>query len=229
MAEEVRAPADPMHLYYFHKGGKGLYRYGQLGHNQTNSFDWRLDGDKLELLFRKTGERARTTFLIRHEEGRRTLELRSDPRAATPTRYRFAPATLAELGPLAMPAQVIEAGQAGEGVAGGVVDHMWIDLTKFATGGMGFSMYQLSRHPAQPGWQIGWYHRGDFDDWTTERMTYRVEGPSLRTHFSLRGDEHVTPFVLAEDPRQRGTALTLASDARNFFARSRFLDAGPSF
>jgi hypothetical protein len=223
-AEEVRAPADPMHLYYFHKGGKGLYRYGQLGHNNTNSFDWRLDGDKLELLFRKTGERASTRFVIRQEEGRRTLELQADPRAATPTRYRYLPANLgveATGGALALPAADLPA----EG--GGIADRIWMDLRRYATGGMGFVMYQLSDHPSQPGWKIGWHHRGDFDEWSTEQLIFRQEPGALRLRFLLTGQEVTSPIAIDRDRDHR--RLTLERDPRNFHARTRLIDAGPSF
>jgi hypothetical protein len=230
MAEDIHVPADPMHMYYFHKGGKGLYRYGQVGHNNTNSFDWRVtDGDKLELLFRKTGERARTRFVIGQEGGRRTLELADDPRAATPTRYRYLPANLdaeGTGGALTLPVEE------NHFDGGGIADRIWMDLRRYATGGMGFVMYQLSDHPSQPGWKIGWHHRGDFDDWSTEQLIFRVEPGrpepgALRLRFLLTGQEVTSPITITRD-RDRRT-LTLERDPRNFHARTRLLDAGPSF
>ena len=235
-AEEAwRGPGDAMHFYYFHKGGKGLYRYGQIGHNATHSFDWRLEGDRLVLLFRKAGERATTRVAIVEENGRRVLELADDPRATQPTRYRFVPPNLsADLdaeatgGPLALPDGEPAVATATPAAMGG---RMWIDLRRYATGGMGYSMYQLSEHPAQAGWKIGWHHRGDFDDWTTELLVYRVDGgaggAALRLHFLLRDQAETTPAALSQDRGRR--LLTLERDPRDFYARARFVDAGPSF
>src|SRR5690554_5298743 len=46
---------DPLRFYYFHGDGHGLYRYGRIGHTNTHSFDYRLEGDALLLTFRKSG------------------------------------------------------------------------------------------------------------------------------------------------------------------------------
>ena len=223
MEREVRVASDEMRFYYFHKGGKGLYRYGQVAHNQTSSFDWKLDGDTLVLLFRKTGERAVTRFALGGEKDSRTLTLLDDPRGAAGTRYRYKPSALDVelLGPLSIP----DAHAADEGTS--IAGRMWIDMRHYATGGMGFQMYQLSEHTAAPGWMYGWHHRGDFDDWSTENLFYKLEPGSLRLQFILRGDELVSPIELGNKGNTR--TLTLTRDPRNFLARTSLLDAGRSF
>jgi hypothetical protein len=223
LAEDaLRAPSDEMHFYYFHKGGEGLYRYGQVGHNQTHSFDWTLAGDRLELFFRKAGERASTRFTLREENGRRTLELAADPRAPVRTRYHLQPSNLEIEGPLAL-----DGPPSSEGSRGDPRLRMWMHLQHYATGGHGFVMYQLSGHPAQPGWRVGWFHRGDMDDWTTELLGYRLSQDTMQLRFVLEGKEYSTPatfFFGAE-----GNQLFLTRDPRNFLARTALRDAGPSF
>jgi len=220
---EVAGPSDEMRFYYFHKGGKGLYRYGQAAHNQTSSFDWKLDGDKLDLYFRKTGEKAVTRFVLGGEKDKRTLTLVDDPRGAPNTRYRYKPTLLdAEtFGPLSL----LDARATDESNA--IVGRMWIDMKHYATGGRGFVMYQLSEHTAAPGWYYGFYHRGDFDDWTTENLFYEPLPSALRLHFILRGDELVSPIELGNDRDAR--TLSITRDPRNFLARTRLRDAGRSF
>ena len=44
---------------------------------------------------------------------------------------------------------------------------IWIDYRNLATGGAEFHMYQLAA-TAIDGRGGGWFHRGDFDDWSTE-------------------------------------------------------------
>ena len=224
---EARAPADPLHLYYFHQDGQGLYRYGQLAYNQTHSFDWHLDGDRLALRFRKTGERAVTRVIVGEENGRRTLRLEQDPRSPKPTRYRYVPANLDTTGPLSLGTVSDRLGSAPP--QGQLAGRMWIDHKKFATGGMGFSLYQLSAHPSQPGWRIGWHHRGDFDDWSTERLDYRFDERVLRLRYTLRNEDQATPFRVDQDAGARRPRLTLEHDPRNFQAPGVFLDAGASF
>ena len=80
------AEGDPLRFYYFHDGGRadaasavGLYRYGRVGLNQTNSFDWSVDGDRVTFTFRKTGEKRTARFRITSENGTRAMVLDGDP------------------------------------------------------------------------------------------------------------------------------------------------------
>jgi hypothetical protein len=230
--EDVGVPTDPMHFYYFHKGGHGLYRYGWVGYNQTNSFDWSVEGDKLVLRFRKTGERATTTFTIRGEGDHRWLALASDPRGETGLRYRFRPVRPSNLGEgldenivaLELPDQAVSS------EVNALEGRIWLDYKKYATGGSGFSMYQLANRVQKAGWRVGWHHVGDFDDWTTELLSYRVDGNALRLSFVFREGREghsETPFEISRD-RDR-TVARLARDPRNFSAATRFVDGGPSF
>jgi hypothetical protein len=232
---DARTISDDPVFYYFHKGGKGLYRYGQVGHNQTHSFDWALEGDALALTFRKAGEHARTRFVLGEGDGGRTLTLLEDPRARQQkpgrVRYKYTPTSLDESatsvddlgGPLALPSEDAAAEDAS------VAGRIWMDLQRYATGGMGFRMYQLSEHAVggSPGGKLGWYHHGDFDDWSTETLAYRHEPSALRLRFLLRNEERVTSIELR--PARDRRTLFLARDPRNFFHVGRFVDAGRSF
>ena len=223
---EPRGLADEMRFYYFGKQGHGLYRYGQAGYNQTHSFDWRVRGDTLELKFRKSGQLASTRFQLGEEKGRRTITLKDDPRGPGTVRYRYAPSRLSDVdGPLALPDAESIAHSGNE--QGAIVGRMWISLQRYATGGMGFSMYQLSEHATAQGWRRGWHHLGDFDDWTTETLEYRNEAGALALRFPLRGGDAATSVELKQERDQR--VLLLFHDPRNFYHRSRFVDAGPSF
>jgi hypothetical protein len=207
---ESRAEGDLVRFYYFHhQGGIGLYRYGRVGHNKTNSYDWSVEGGRLALLFRKTGERRRAAFRIERDpkdKHRDWLVLQEDPRDEAGTRYfRDRPAGA---GPQA------EWGR------------MWTEEQRFAAGGMGFRIYQL-KDAAIDGRGIGWYHEGDYDDWSTESLSYRVQGRDLELQFPLRAQRLRTPFTLQQEGKER--VLRLQADPRNFWHRSRFVDRGKSF
>ncbi len=235
-ATEVRTLEDELRFYYFHEGGKGLYRYGQAGHNNTSSFDWSVDGDKLTLVFRKTAEHATTRYQLGEEGGRRTLTIIDDPRSPYPPRgpirYRFVPtsldgselaARLGEGGPLSIATQTDEA-------PASVVGRMWIEQRRYATGGMGFRMYQLSEHAPDGfarAWRLGWYHTGDYDDWSTETLAYREGAGALQLRFLLRDEEAATSAELR--PVRDLRELTLSRDPRNFLHVGRFVDVGKSF
>lgn len=200
---------DPLRFYYFHEGGKGLYRYGRVGYAYTNSFDYRVEKRTLHLHFRKTGERYRVPFEIVREGGREVLVLKDDPREPGAGRY-----TKERLGQSAAEEPFSSPG-----------GQMWIDLRRYETGGEGFSIYQLA--PASiDGRGIGWHHRGDFDDWSTEALTYQIVGDTLALRFMLRGEEHDTRFALEGGPK--GTLL-LEEDPRNFWHRSKLKHMGRSF
>jgi hypothetical protein len=192
-------------FYFFHPEGIGLYRYGKLGLNTTHSFDWRVDGDELELRFRKTGEVRRTRFRL--ENG--GLVLLDDPKEPfeKTVRYAFVPP------PLAAP-----------DVFADVPGRLWLDQKKFATGGLGFNLYQL-RDAGIDGRGVGWFHIGDFDDWTTEALWYRWDArkETLELSFPVRGDSAITKVTRA------GDELTLVDDPRGFWHFRTYKDAGPSF
>ncbi len=103
---------------------------------------------------------------------------------------------------------------------------MWIDLQRYATGGQGFALYQL-RDAGIDGRGTGWFHRGDFDEWNTEALVYRVQGEQLTLSFAHEGRTYRTRVTFdqgAEPPR-----LALTHDPRDFDHAHTYVDAGPSF
>jgi len=203
---------DPLRFYYFHEGGIGLYRYGKVGLNHTNSFDYRVDGDRLHLRFKKTGVAHDVTFRFVDADGARWLELQDDPRGPGTVRYRYVPPPAAD-----------DVESAEKSPLGG---RLWIDEQPYATGGRGFALYQLNAG-AIDGRGVGWFHEGDYDDWSTEALTYRTEGDRLELHFAVRGERAATRYALVGQGGER--ALVLAEDPRGFWHRRRFVDGGPSF
>lgn len=217
---ESGAEGSRVRFYYFHGDGKGLYRYGRVGLTHTHSFDYDVQGDRLILDFRKTGEHHVVRFTLRpgreENEPRDWLELHDDPREPGSTRYFRESDEIVRASDEA-------AGSLGPAPAG----HMWIDLRAYANGGQGFSLYQL-RPAGIDGRGVGWFHRGDFDDWSTEAMTYRITGDRLELHFSLADRRETSTFVLTTD--DEGTRwLDLADDPRDFWHPHRYADIGPSF
>ena len=87
---------QPVAFYYFHEGGIGLFRYGRLGHNTTNSYNWVVGehgGQPMMVLtYRKTGEVQHLPIRI-DAEGRRTLVIVGDPKnpGVGESRYTFVP------------------------------------------------------------------------------------------------------------------------------------------
>lgn len=227
----------PVAFYYFHDGGIGLYRYGQVGFNTTNSYRWALASHHgatvLVLTYTKTGEVQH--LLVRLDDaGRRTLTIVNDPR--TPgvgeTVYVWMPpSSLGALAPdLDTPSSSSSAAVSSS--AERIDDCLWIDERRFKTGGLGFSLYQL-RKAGIDGRGTGWHHVGDYDDWSTEALSYRlVRGEAgvdrLDLAFSLRGDRTTTPFRVDVDAKGART-LTLRNDPRDFHATHVFADGGPSF
>lgn len=211
---ERKAEGGPLRFWYFHGDGKGLYRYGRVGLNTTNSFDYRIVDDRLELYFRKTGQLYSLPFRIeRDASGDEWLTIDGDPKEPG-ARYKKERQGMSRVEPLAMSSDD----------PGG---RIWIDYRNFATGGAGFHMYQLNA-PALDGRGIGWYHEGDFDDWSTESLTYRIDGDHLELFFDLREEPNVTHFTMGEDERGQRW-LELQRDPRDFWAPHRFLDGGESF
>jgi hypothetical protein len=207
------AEGEPVQFYYFHGGGHGLYRYGRVGSTFTNSFDYAVGGDVVTLSFRKSGAAHGVHFRITEESGASVLELADDPRGGGSRRYvqvRSEP-----IDPHIEPV----AGDAGLG------GRMWLDRTGYATGGYGFSLYQL-RAAGIDGRGTGWFHRGDFDDWSTESLVYRTSGDRLELEFHGGDGSELTRFaVVPGEPR----TLVLEHDPRDWWHPHRYLDAGPSF
>jgi hypothetical protein len=199
-------------FYYFHGDGTGLFRYGAPGLTNTHSFDYVVRGDDLLLMFRKTGDRHVVRFSI--SEGPRTgtdrLELADDPRGHGSSRWvRTSDRTV---GP-----------RAGQEASFG---RMWIDLRTYATGGRGFALYQL-REPGIDGRGTGWFHRGDFDDWSTEALTYRRIEDELELTFESTGQTFSTTFAIEGEGDAR--VLRLDTDPRDYGLHHRYRDGGPSF
>ncbi|HEY1099944.1 MAG TPA: hypothetical protein VGF99_13500 [Myxococcota bacterium] len=226
---------EPMGFYYFHEGDIGLYRYGQVGHNATNSYTWRVvdtdDGNGvLELRFKKTGVVERLAYRIEKAGDRPVLVLARDPKQpdVVDARYTWVPPpALSSLAP-----DLVDADIDVVGVAGGLDHRLWIDQQPFATGGFGFRLYQW-RVAGIDGRGTGWLHVGDYDDWTTESLRYRLlrgaDGVVDRIDltFSLRGDQTTTSLRVLGDGDQR--RLLLANDPRDFGAAHVYVDGGPSF
>jgi hypothetical protein len=225
----------PVAFYYFHDGGIGLYRYGQIGHNTTNSYRWAVadhhGATLLVLTYNKTGE-VQHLHIRLAQDGRRTLVIARDPKnpGDAESRYVFVPppSALALAPDLAPPVTLLSSSSA----AGGIDDRLWIDERRFKTGGLGFSLYQL-RKAGIDGRGTGWHHVGDYDDWSTESLSYRQlrgEGgvDRLDLAFTLRGDRSTTPVQVVVDAAGKRT-LTLGRDPRDFGASHTFKDGGPSF
>lgn len=221
---------DPVRFYYFHGDGKGLYRYGRIGHTMTHSFDYDVVGDELVIRFRKTGSEHDVRFRLESGidtdgEGpappRDWLVLSGDPREpgeATTRYFRERPGPIEEHGSIG-PTDETSAGPPPAG-------HMWIDHTPYATGGSGFGLYQF-RPAGIDGRGTGWFHRGDFDDWSTESFVYRIRGDRLELRFPVSGERYTTTFTVTEG--REGRRLTLSDDPRDFWHPHRYLDVGPSF
>ncbi|MEM9456327.1 MAG: hypothetical protein AAGF11_19250 [Myxococcota bacterium] len=212
---------ERVRFYYFHGDGTGLYRYGRVGLTNTHSFDYDLDGDRLILEFRKTAEHHEVPFTLEPgpADERDWLVLHDDPRERGSTRYfRESERTVRTVRTWAEAEATLGPAPAG---------HMWIDLRPYATGGRGFLMYQL-RPAGIDGRGVGWFHRGDFNDWSTEAMTYRIIGDRLELHFSLADERETSAFTVVTDAE--GTRwLELADDPRDFWHAHRYADMGPSF
>lgn len=217
-----RHEGDPIRFYYFHGDGHGLYRYGRVGFTNTHSFDYRVSDNALVVKFRKTGVEHRLPYQVElGRDGRRVLHLQHDPEEnGVNTDYFFVPPPSTAFS--TSPRPMLDAKDAATPAG-----RMWIDLQEFATGGMGFSMYQLA--PAGiDGRGTGWHHRGDFDDWSTESLTYRLDETSLEVRFDLTGERFRTSYGVAvgEDKKRR---LVLHEDGRNWWHRAVFTDMGRSF
>ncbi|WP_143141004.1 hypothetical protein [Nannocystis exedens] len=222
---DALAEGDRMRFYFFHEGGFGLYRYGKVGLTNTHSFDYRAEGGHLELTFRKTGERRRVPYRIEEQGGRTWLVLDDDPREVGGARYFKAPAAATGVpcfDPPAQPGLAAPELTAAERIGG----RLWGEEVRYATGGMGFSIYQLQPQ-AIDGRGVGWHHRGDYDEWTTETLTYRQRGDRLALSFPLRHDGVETAIEVRGSGDDR--TLHLAEDPRDFWRAHTYRDMGPTF
>ncbi|PRP90861.1 hypothetical protein ENSA5_61110 [Enhygromyxa salina] len=222
MRYDSRAEGDPLRFWYFHGDGKGLYRYGKVGLANTHSFDYQLDAEPgqdvgLELRFRKRGdEHSLTAALDQDGQGRTWMTLRGDPYEPG-ARYRKVESEL-DFAALARPSELA--------AAKGIGDRIWIDYRNLATGGSEFHMYQLAA-TAIDGRGVGWFHRGDFDDWSTESLTYRIDGDRVELFFDIREEPNSTSFRVISG--EQGRVLVLDEDPRDFWATHRYRDGGRSF
>lgn len=225
---DARGEGDPLRFWYFHGDGKGLYRYGKVGLANTHSFDYAFDGRTradgrvdVTLRYRKTGESHAIAASIEREGNATYLTLHGDPEEPG-ARYRKVESDL-DFAALARPQSEPEVEPTG---AANIGDRIWIDYRSFATGGAEFHMYQLGK-TAIDGRGVGWFHRGDFDDWSTESLTYRIAGDELELFFDLREEPNVTSFRVVEG--ERGRELVLDADPRDYWAHHRYRDGGRSF
>lgn len=206
-------------FYYFHGNGKGLYRYGKVGVANTHSFDYDVVGDTLVIEFRKTGARHELPFRVESHGDIDWLTLDYDPETQTRGARYFRD----QPGPIAPHTK--PASELGQPPAG----HMWIDLQRYATGGVGFHMYQF-RPAGIDGRGVGWFHRGDFDDWSTEAFSYRIAGDEISMHFTV-ADRHETTRFSVDAPAGEGQPRTLRLDAdpNDYWHPHAYLDMGVSF
>jgi hypothetical protein len=223
MRYDSRGEGDPLRFWYFHGDGKGLYRYGKVGLANTHSFDYALSGTAacdarapidVSLRFRKRGEAHRLVATIDTDGQGTWLSFTGDPREPG-ARYRKVSSDLD-----------FEPAAAAMAPAAGIGHRMWIDFRNYATGGAEFHMYQLAE-TAIDGRGVGWFHRGDFDEWSTESLTYRIDGDRLELFFDLREEPGTTGFRVVEG--EHGRELWLDADPRDYWAPHRYRDGGRSF
>ena len=210
----------PVRFYYFHGDGNGLYRYGRLGYTNTNSYDYALKDHTLTLSFRKTGVEHQTKFRLETKDGLEWLILENDPKE--PGARYFKERQQMSQGPLQLPTVETNSDPNITKIDG----YMWIDATEFKTGGSGFAIYQF-REAGIDGRGTGWFHQGDFNDWSTESLQYRMYQNHLELAFELRPENHTTQIKLCTKDKKRW--LHLEEDPRNFWHRRCFQEMGKSF
>jgi hypothetical protein len=232
----------PVRFYYFHGNGNGLYRYGRQGYTNTNSYDYEINNSTLTLNFRKTGVEHKTTFSIETKDGLEWLTLQHDPKEPG-ARYFKERQQMSEphltdwsfsLGqaqsslrdqpknPAKAPAVLPSPLSAVPSPSG----FMWIEATDYETGGFGFAIYQF-REAGIDGRGTGWYHQGDFNDWSTESLLYRIYQDHLDFAFELRPEKCSTHFSITSKEKKR--SLHINKDPRNFWHRRSFEEMGKSF
>lgn len=242
----AKSDGDRVRFYFFHEKGIGLYRYGKIGLNTTSSFDWRVDENangtrELVMTFRKTGEVKRTPYEVADGAGKpKSLLMTRDPKEPLvgAMAYTYVPLSAFE----AFAPDLVEAthsiGRArAQADVGG---RMWIDQVKFATGGDQFAIYQL-KDTSIDGRGVGWHHVGDYDDWSTEALSYRytsltcTHDASIDLYFNVRDERASSPVIRGsgsmddEDNVSSLADLVLVEDPRGFGHVRRYKDGGKSF
>jgi hypothetical protein len=242
---------DPLRFYFFHPDGFGLYRYGKVGLNNTHSFDYGGSQGVLDLRFRKTDRAHAVGYRFESQGGREWLVLAGDPREhAAEVRYFKLPDRVGRCRDGVLTAEALRAGHGelsaselraghgelsaselraghGEPATGVLGGRMWGDEQRYATGGMGFSIYQLQGQ-AIDGRGVGWHHRGDYDEWTTESLNYRQQGGRLTLQFPLRHEAQSTTIGVREGA-DKVRVLDVHEDPRDFWRAHSYRDMGPSF
>lgn len=199
---------DPslVRYYYFGAKGIGLYRYGKHTLNHTEIFEWQVRRGSLHLRFTKSDRRVASRFRIERADGGRRLRLLRDPREnGREVAYRLRPAPSR----MQVPAD------------GHPFARTWIRHVP-----QGFRMYQF-QPPDGAGRGRGWFHVGDFDEWTTESLSYRRAEDRLELRFDLTQEQASTQAV--ERKRAKKRTLYLERDPRNYWHHQVLMDAGPSF
>ncbi len=230
---ETLHEGDPLRFYFFHPDGFGIYRYGKVGLTNTHSFDYDASQGVVDLRFRKTDRTHMVRYRVEEVEGREWLVLAGDPREDLPeVRYFRAPASAGcvdDSQDLLMGHVLKDRPQTTpEAAAGGALGgRLWGEEERYATGGMGFSIYQLQPQ-AIDGRGVGWFHRGDYDEWVTESLTYRQQGERLALGFTLRHESQTTQIEVRPGP-DGVRRLSLAEDPRDFWRGHTYRDMGPSF
>lgn len=201
----------PVQFYYFHDDRLGLFRFGTTALNHTETFRVRRRRGALELTFNKTGARHRTKVrTMTGPRGEQILVLSSDPRnGGRSTRYRRRPNPSA---------RVREASK-------DPFARMWMHRRPLVGSREDFRIYQFRPADAK-GHGTGWFHVGDFDEWTTEALTYHRERKGLHLRFDQRGESAFSHFAIERSAD--GRRLRLARDPRYFGRSLGYKDVGPN-
>jgi len=201
-------------FYYFHTNDLGLFRFGSTALNHTQMFRRRWRRGRLEIVFSKTGARHVTDVALeRDDRGRRILVLASDPRnGGRPARYR----RRTDRGPRL---------RAGADRPEDPLARMWMHQRVLARGARDFRIYQF-RPADDDGAGTGWFHVGDYDEWTTEALGFHRAPGRILLRFTARGDAAVTPMRI--EASEGGRALHLAQDPRYFGRGLTYDDVGPN-
>jgi hypothetical protein len=247
----AKSDGDRVRFYFFHEKGIGLYRYGKIGLNTTSSFDWHVDTNadgkrELVMTFRKTGEVKRTPYEVADGAGKpKSLVMTRDPKEPLvgAMAYTYVPPPAFD----AFAPDLVDAHALADGIDrgnDGVGGRMWIDDVTFATGGKQFAIYQL-KDTSIDGRGVGWHHVGDYDDWSTEALSYRyapstcMHDAAIDLYFNVRDERASSPVLRGAllDSGDSGDSdgvtelpdLTLVEDPRSFGHVRRYKDGGRSF
>jgi len=204
---------DDVRFYFFHPSGIGLYRFGKLGLNHTHMFRYVQAGSKLAIVFSRSGEHHELTVSRRKQGDAVFLTMSEDPREQGQSmtyRRRTMPSDASER---------LDAEATG-------FNRMWIHLLRSQKGADAFAMYQFQK-PDASGRGHGWFHHGDYDEWTTESLEYVKRGKTLELNFELMKQQTQTRFEVRRSAD--GRMLALERDPRGFWQRRVFMDQGPSF